>query len=117
MKIMCRINKTENNITKLEERLFSDLDFTNGSAQEWIAKNPDVLGEKDFFTIRRVPGIQRHKRKTRSSLHLTKEGSIVVIENKLDDWEGIFVWQALNTPVSRFNRSNRKEIYQDTRYV
>ena len=44
---MYRINKIDNNITKLEERLFSDLGFTERAhLQEWIAKNPDVLGEE-----------------------------------------------------------------------
>ena len=43
--IMYRINKSDNNITKLEQRLFSDLGFREREhLQEWIAKNPDVLG-------------------------------------------------------------------------
>ena len=44
---MYKISKSDNNITKLEQRLFSDLGFRERDhLQEWIAKNPDVLGEE-----------------------------------------------------------------------
>ena len=42
---MYRINKLSNDITRLEERQFKDLGFKEREhLQEWIAKNPDVLG-------------------------------------------------------------------------
>lgn len=41
------VNKGDNNIVKLEQRLFSDLGFKERDhLQEWIAKNPDILGEE-----------------------------------------------------------------------
>ena len=44
---MYRISKSKNAITKLEERLFSELGFKEREhLQEWIAKNPDVLDEE-----------------------------------------------------------------------
>ena len=44
---MYRINKFSNDITRLEERQFKDLGFKEREhLQEWIAKNPDVLGEE-----------------------------------------------------------------------
>ncbi|MGB0294686.1 MAG: hypothetical protein ACPGAO_07665 [Flavobacteriaceae bacterium] len=44
---MFRVNKGDNNIVKLEQRLFSDLGFKERDhLQEWIAKNPDILGEE-----------------------------------------------------------------------
>jgi len=42
---MYRINKSTNDIEKLDERLFKDLGFRERDhLQEWIAKNPEVLG-------------------------------------------------------------------------
>ena len=48
---MYRINKSSNNITKLEEREFKDLGFRERDhLQEWIAKNPRMgMKDKDQF--------------------------------------------------------------------
>lgn len=50
---MYQINKAENNLTKLEKKSFTDLGFREReNLQEWIAKNPDCLGE-DFLIIQK----------------------------------------------------------------
>ena len=50
---MYQINKDSNDITKLEQPLFSDLGFREReNLQEWIAKNPEVLGE-DLIIIQK----------------------------------------------------------------
>ena len=44
---MYQINKETNNITRLEQKKFSELGFREREhLQEWIAKNPDALGEE-----------------------------------------------------------------------
>lgn len=50
---MYRINKKENSIVKLKERLFSELGFKEReNLQEWVAYNPKALGE-DLPTIQK----------------------------------------------------------------
>ena len=92
---MYQINKSDNNITKLEERLFSDLGFTERAhLQEWIAKNPDVLGEELLIIQKEFQGFNDTKERL-DLLALDKEGGLVVIENKLDDTGKDVVWQGL----------------------
>jgi len=44
---MYRIEKSRNNVIKLEERLFKELKIREREhLQEWIAKNPEMLGEE-----------------------------------------------------------------------
>ena len=112
---MYRINKTDNNITKLEERLFSDLGFTERAhLQEWIAKNPDVLGEELLIIQKEFQGFNETKERL-DLLALDKEGNIVVIENKLDDTGRDVVWQALKytSYCSTLTNDQIIKIYQD----
>jgi len=92
---MYRINKEKNNIAKLEERLFSDLKIREReNLQEWIAKNPDMLGEDLLIIQKEFDGFNdTHERL--DLLALDKEGGLVIIENKLDDSGRNVVWQAL----------------------
>lgn len=92
---MYRINKTSNNITKLEERQFKDLGFKEREhLQEWIAKNPDVLGE-DLLIIQKEYNGFNDTNERLDLLAIDKEGGLVIIENKLDDTGRDVVWQAL----------------------
>lgn len=44
---MYLINKIENSIEKIKDATFSELGFREReNLQEWIAKNPNVLGEE-----------------------------------------------------------------------
>lgn len=44
---MYQINRTSNNITKLAQKLCSELGFIEREhLQEWIIENPDVLDEE-----------------------------------------------------------------------
>ncbi|PTX44186.1 uncharacterized protein DUF91 [Christiangramia gaetbulicola] len=92
---MYRINKDKNNIAKLEERLFSDLKIREReNLQEWIAKNPDMLGEDLLIIQKEFDGFNdTHERL--DLLAIDKEGGLVIIENKLDDTGRDVVWQAL----------------------
>ena len=47
---MYQINRESNNIVQLEERLFTELGFREReNLQEWVAKNPEVLGEEPLI--------------------------------------------------------------------
>ena len=92
---MYRINKSSNNITKLEEREFKDLGFREREhLQEWIAKNPDVLGEELLIIQKEYNGFNDTNERL-DLLALDKDGNLVIIENKLDDTGKDVVWQAL----------------------
>lgn len=112
---MYRISKSNNNITKLEQRLFSDLGFKERDhLQEWIAKNPDVLGEELLIIQKEFQGFNDTNERL-DLLALDKEGDIVVIENKLDDTGRDVVWQGLKYTSYCSTLTNEQiiKIYQD----
>jgi hypothetical protein len=92
---MYSIDKDKNNIVKLDERLFSDLKIREREhLQEWIAHNPDVLGEDLLIIQKEFDGFSDTQERL-DLLALDKMGRIVIIENKLDDTGRDVVWQAL----------------------
>ena len=92
---MYQINKESNNIIKLKQRLFGDLGFKEReNLQEWIAKNPDVLGEELLIIQKEYDGFNDTNERL-DLLALDKQGNLVIIENKLDDTGRDVVWQAL----------------------
>ena len=92
---MYRINKSSNDIEKLDERLFKDLGFRERDhLQEWIAKNPEVLGEDLLIIQKEFRGFNDTNERL-DLLALDKDGNLVVIENKLDDSGRDVAWQAL----------------------
>ncbi len=92
---MYRIDKASNNVVKLEERLFKDLKIREREhLQEWIAKNPEMLGEELLIIQKEFDGFNDTNERL-DLLALDKEGGLVIIENKLDDTGRNVVWQAL----------------------
>jgi len=92
---MYQINKESNNITKLEQMKFSELGFKERDhLQEWIAKNPDVLGEELLIIQKEFDGFNDTNERL-DLLALDKDSNLVVIENKLDDTGRDVTWQAL----------------------
>lgn len=92
---MYRINKSTNNITKLKECKFSELGFKEREhLQEWIAKNPNVLGEELLIIQKEYDGFNETNERL-DLLALDKDGGLVIIENKLDDTGKDVTWQAL----------------------
>lgn len=92
---MYRINKLTNDIEKLDERLFKDLGFRERDhLQEWIAKNPEVLGEELLIIQKEFSGFNDTNERL-DLLALDKLGNLVIIENKLDDSGKNVTWQAL----------------------
>lgn len=92
---MYRIDRMANAISSLEERSFSSLGFRERDhLQEWIAKNPAVLGEELLIIQKEFAGFSdTHERL--DLLALDKQGALVIIENKLDDAGRDVTWQAL----------------------
>ncbi|MBV6640757.1 MAG: DUF4268 domain-containing protein [Cyclobacteriaceae bacterium] len=92
---MYRINKSSNNVERLDERLFKDLKIKERDhLQEWIAKNPDMLGE-DLMIIQKEFNGFNDTQERLDLLAIDKQGGLVIIENKLDDTGRNVVWQAL----------------------
>ncbi|RVU26988.1 DUF4268 domain-containing protein [Sandaracinomonas limnophila] len=92
---MYKINKLSNNVEKLEQRLFRDLNIRERQhLQEWIAKNPEMLGEDLLIIQKEFDGFNDTNERL-DLLAIDKNGGLVIIENKLDDTGRDVVWQAL----------------------
>ena len=112
---MYRIDPSGNKIVKLQERSFGDLGFKEREhLQEWIAKEPMVLGEELLVIQKEFSGFSdTHERI--DLLALDKLGSLVIIENKLDDSGRDVTWQALKyaSYCSGLSKDNIRKIYQE----
>jgi len=92
---MYQINRQINNITPLKQCMFSELGFTERAhLQEWIAKNPNILGEDLLIIQKEFDGFNDTNERL-DLLAIDKDGNLVIIENKLDDTGRDVVWQAL----------------------
>lgn len=111
---MFRINHISNRITKLKEVSFSELDFTERNhLQEWLANQPDALGEELLIIQKEFDGFD-HTRERLDLLAIDKQGGLVIIENKLDDSGRNVVWQALKyaSYCSTLSKTQIGAIYQ-----
>lgn len=111
---MYRIDSSSNRITRLKPVRFSDLGFRERNhLQEWIANQPDVLGE-DLLVIQKEFDGFDETRERLDLLALDKQGNLVVIENKLDDSGRDVVWQCLKyaSYCSSLSKAQVAEIYQ-----
>lgn len=112
---MYQINKESNNITKLEQMKFSELGFKERDhLQEWIAKNPDVLGEELLIIQKEFNGFNDTNERL-DLLALDKDSNLVIIENKLDDTGRDVTWQALKytSYCSTLSTSQIIKMFQD----
>lgn len=111
---MFRINRTDNRITPLQVKSFSELDFKERDhLQEWLAFCPDALGEELLIIQKEFAGFTGTKERL-DLLALDKDGNLVVIENKLDDSGRDVVWQALKyaSYCANLSKSQVVEIFQ-----
>ncbi len=112
---MYKIDPIKNKITKLRQRTFSDLGFKEReNLQEWIAKEPDVIGEELLIIQKEFSGFSDTQERL-DLLALDKQGSLVIIENKLDDSGRDVTWQALKyaSYCSGLSKENIRKIYQE----
>lgn len=81
--------------------------------QEWIANNPNMLGEDLLIIQKEFDGFNDTNERL-DLLALDKEGNIVVIENKLDDSGRNVVWQSLKYAgyCSSLKKEDIRSIYQ-----
>ena len=82
--------------------------------QEWIAKYPLVLGEELLIIQKEFAGFSDTQERL-DLLALDKEGSLVIIEHKLDDTGRDVTWQALKyaSYCARLTKEEIRQIYQD----
>lgn len=111
---MFKINSTSNRIIKLKEVSFSELGFTERNhLQEWLANQPDALGEELLVIQKEFDGFD-DTRERLDLLAIDKAGNLVIIENKLDDSGRDVVWQALKyaSYCSTLSKSQIAEVFQ-----
>src|ERR1035437_3274057 len=112
---MYRINHQTNRITKPKEMSFSELGYTERNhLQEWLANQPDALGEELLIIQKEFDGFNDTNERL-DLLAIDKEGGLVIIENKLDDSGRDVVWQALKyaSYCSTLTTSQIIKIYQE----
>lgn len=89
------VDKESNKLINAEPTTFKEQKIKERQhLQEWIAKNPEVLGEDLLVIQKEFDGFSdTHERL--DLLALDRNGKLVVIENKLDDSGKDVVWQAI----------------------
>lgn len=111
---MFQVDLSKNRIQKLEEKRFSALNLREREhLQEWLANQPDALGE-DLLIIQKEFDGFADTRERLDLLALDSDGQLVVIENKLDDSGRDVTWQALKYAayVSSLTKAQIIDIYQ-----
>lgn len=110
---MYLINQDKNNIEAIEEITFKSAGLKERqNLQEWIAKNPESLGEELLIIQKEFSGFDDTNERL-DLLALDKKGNLVIIENKLDDTGRDVVWQALKyaSYCSSLNSQGIKDIF------
>jgi hypothetical protein len=112
---MFKVNREENSIEALENRTFAELGFRERhNLQEWIAKMPSCLGEELLIIQKEFAGFSDTQERL-DLLAVDKQGSLVLIENKLDDTGRDVTWQALKyaSYCSSLSKENIRSIFQE----
>ncbi len=111
---MFKIDKSDNRIERLAPRSFLELGFKERQhLQEWIANKPDALGEDLLIIQKEFAGFSDTSERL-DLLAIDKQGSLVIIENKLDDTGRDVTWQALKyaSYCARLTKDDIKNVYQ-----
>ena len=111
---MFRVDRSQNRLSPLVQKRFSDLNLRERDhLQEWLANQPDALGE-DLLVIQKEFDGFDETRERLDLLALDKDGNLVVIENKLDDSGRDVTWQAIKYTayVSGLTKTQILDIYQ-----
>jgi hypothetical protein len=112
---MFKVNREANAIEALESRTFAQLGFKERhNLQEWIAKMPSCLGEELLIIQKEFAGFSDTQERL-DLLAVDKQGSLVLIENKLDDTGRDVTWQALKyaSYCSSLSKENIRSIFQE----
>ena len=111
---MYTVNHQTNRISPVNKKSFSELGFTERKhLQEWLAHQPDVLGEELLIIQKEFDGFNETRERL-DLLALDKDGKLVIIENKLDDSGRDVVWQVLKyaSYCASLTKGQIVEIYQ-----
>lgn len=111
---MFRVDRSQNRLSRLVQKRFSDLNLRERDhLQEWLANQPDALGEELLIIQKEFDGFDETRERL-DLLALDKDGNLVVIENKLDDSGRDVTWQALKYTayVSGLIKTQIVDIYQ-----
>jgi hypothetical protein len=110
-----RIDRSSNRILPLTVRSFAELGFQERRhLQEWIAREPAALGEELLIIQKEFAGFSDTQERL-DLLALDRAGSLVIIENKLDDTGRDVTWQALKyaSYCAALGKSDIVRIFQD----
>lgn len=89
------IERDTNRISEISKKSFTELKFKEREhLQEWIANNPEVLGEELLIIQKEFSGFCDTNERL-DLLALDKQGNLVIIENKLDDSGKDVTWQVI----------------------
>jgi len=111
---MFRVDRSQNRLSRLVQKRFSDLALRERDhLQEWLANQPDALGEELLIIQKEFDGFDETRERL-DLLALDKDGNLVVIENKLDDSGRDVTWQTLKYTayVSGLTKTQIVDIYQ-----
>ncbi len=111
---MFRVDLTQNRLSRLVQKRFVDLNLRERDhLQEWLANQPDALGEELLIIQKEFDGFDETRERL-DLLALDKDGNLAVIENKLDDSGRDVTWQALKYTayVSGLTKTQIVDIYQ-----
>lgn len=111
---MFLIDQSTNSIKALNRKTFSEIGFKERAhLQEWLAGNPEALGEKLLMIQKEFSGFSETNERL-DLLALDKNGNVVVIENKLDDSGRDVTWQALKyaSYCSTLTKEDIRSIFQ-----
>lgn len=112
---MFLIHKKENRISQIEQKSFTELGFKEReNLQEWIANNPEALGEELLLIQKEFDGFNDTNERL-DLLALDKQGNLVIIENKLDDSGKDVTWQVIKyaSYCSSLTKFQIRDIYQN----
>ncbi|MHA3052873.1 DUF4268 domain-containing protein [Acinetobacter sp. ANC 4640] len=109
------IDRETKKISPLSKNSFKQLGFKEREdLQEWIANEPNVLGEDLLIIQKEFDGFDETKERL-DLLALDKNGNLVIIENKLDDSGRDVVWQSIKyaSYCASLKNQNIVQIYKD----
>jgi hypothetical protein len=111
---MFQVDRVQNRLRRLEQRRFGEMNLREREhLQEWLAHQPDALGEELLILQKEFDGFA-DTRERLDLLALDKDGQLVIIENKLDDSGRDVTWQALKYTayVSSLTKAQIIDIFQ-----
>ncbi len=112
---MFLIDKENNKLMKIVKTTFHDLGFKEREhLQEWIAKDSSCLDEELLIIQKEFDGFSGTNERL-DLLALDQAGTLVIIENKLDDTGKDVTWQVLKyvSYCSTLSKTQIVAIYQD----